>query len=822
MSSLAPKTYMMALTAEQIEQRLLSIDNMLSKDVIRQSLSSPDAATVPSTKAVADALTPITQTLDGLGDLASKDSVALDSNETGGVLPISKGGSGGSNLSEAQQNLGILSETQIQQLINESIPTIQQIWLDSPQVNGVLPIAKGGTGSSSPAQALKNLGIHDSSGKVPVSQLPAITITDTFPVASEAAMLSLDAQKGDIALRTDVSKTFILVNEPATVLSNWLELINDVEQRLGIIRQLVRTATDIPATAGIGSFVETLGKYSPGKGAGQYVITAGTTPFPLVDPQIAADRYAKLLPLKGTNYNYSLLAAGGKNDLSIDSSTSIALNQLLAKIYAESPVIGGLVLAEGGQYYLTDPVTRPAVGAKHLGVIGEYSNLSYGTYESKTIFYFDNSLSGPFAFDFFESRFMTFTDFSLRGDVNTLTTKGGLRLGKAGTPQASGYSDHLVERIQVSNCTDCILFQNSGISTIRDIQVTHYLNRGLALVTSGDTNVYNVYANDGNKDTTDTSLTVGVGIYVGAGSNNVNVFGGKLEFNSKGFVCHGSNGVNTIGVQFDYNKMANHIIKSIDDGTQACRGNHSTGCRYLSGGVVAGFQKSGIYLDSTNGSVTLSLTGGGLQAAGDGAYDSSTSGIMGPDIGIYAKGNATYTLEVTGSGIILENPGLTYAAVVDGLGSKIRISGSGGKKPTQELNSGKCHIGFCEERTDAVSLFGDSGSATYSTAICDTVVVDGVATMDITIAVTSVVSLTGNITIGELPYVNTGSQQASVTFGMISSVSNTPTGMLGYVDPGSKRIILWKRATNGDPSRLTGADISNASLLKMSVRMKVV
>lgn len=256
MSSLAPKTYMMALTAEQIEQRLLSIDNMLSKDVIRQSLSSPDAVTVPSTKAVADALTPITQTLDGLGDLASKDSVALDSNETGGVLPISKGGSGGSNLSEAQQNLGILSETQIQQLINESIPTIQQVWLDSAQVSGILPIAKGGTGSSSPAQALKNLGIHDSTGKVPVSQLPAVALTDTFPVNSQSAMLGLNAQMGDVAIRSDIYKSFILMQEPANDLANWKELLNDAEVKLTprILESLRRSYAEAGYNLVAGSF----------------------------------------------------------------------------------------------------------------------------------------------------------------------------------------------------------------------------------------------------------------------------------------------------------------------------------------------------------------------------------------------------------------------------------------------------------------------------------------------------------------------------------------------------------------------------------------
>lgn len=38
-------------------------------------------------------------------------------------------------------------------------------------------------------------------------------------------MLALDAQPGDVALRTDVSKSFILVTSPASTLANWAEYL---------------------------------------------------------------------------------------------------------------------------------------------------------------------------------------------------------------------------------------------------------------------------------------------------------------------------------------------------------------------------------------------------------------------------------------------------------------------------------------------------------------------------------------------------------------------------------------------------------------------
>lgn len=65
----------------------------------------------------------------------------------------------------------------------------------------------------------------DASGKIVSSVLPDITISDTFVVATESAMLALNAQVGDIAIRTDLVKTFILKTEPATTLANWQEIL---------------------------------------------------------------------------------------------------------------------------------------------------------------------------------------------------------------------------------------------------------------------------------------------------------------------------------------------------------------------------------------------------------------------------------------------------------------------------------------------------------------------------------------------------------------------------------------------------------------------
>lgn len=66
-------------------------------------------------------------------------------------------------------------------------------------------------------------------GKLNTSVLPAIAISDTFVVATEVAMLALTAEVGDVAIRTDLSKSFILKADGASTLANWKELLTPTD-----------------------------------------------------------------------------------------------------------------------------------------------------------------------------------------------------------------------------------------------------------------------------------------------------------------------------------------------------------------------------------------------------------------------------------------------------------------------------------------------------------------------------------------------------------------------------------------------------------------
>ncbi|MBV4424930.1 hypothetical protein [Clostridium tyrobutyricum] len=76
--------------------------------------------------------------------------------------------------------------------------------------------------------AAGNIPVLGADGKLDTNVVPAIAISDTFLVNTQAAMLALSAQVGDVAVRSDLSKSFILkVNDP-TKIDNWQELLTPV------------------------------------------------------------------------------------------------------------------------------------------------------------------------------------------------------------------------------------------------------------------------------------------------------------------------------------------------------------------------------------------------------------------------------------------------------------------------------------------------------------------------------------------------------------------------------------------------------------------
>jgi len=65
-----------------------------------------------------------------------------------------------------------------------------------------------------------------SDSKIPINQLPALAINETFTAANQTAMLALTAQRGDMAIRTDTSKTYVLSSDSPSTLADWKELVS--------------------------------------------------------------------------------------------------------------------------------------------------------------------------------------------------------------------------------------------------------------------------------------------------------------------------------------------------------------------------------------------------------------------------------------------------------------------------------------------------------------------------------------------------------------------------------------------------------------------
>lgn len=72
-------------------------------------------------------------------------------------------------------------------------------------------------------------------GKIANSLIPALALTDVFEAATQAGMTGLStAEQGDICVRSDINRTFILKQTPASVLSNWVELKTPTDTVLSV------------------------------------------------------------------------------------------------------------------------------------------------------------------------------------------------------------------------------------------------------------------------------------------------------------------------------------------------------------------------------------------------------------------------------------------------------------------------------------------------------------------------------------------------------------------------------------------------------------
>lgn len=110
-------------------------------------------------------------------------------------------------------------------------------------------------------------------GKVPSGQLPALSATDTWPIASQAAMLALSsATVGDFAVRTDNNTLYVLTALPASTLGNWILVTNP--SSVSSVAGKTGAVSLVKADVGLGSVDNTADTAKPISTATQTALNA--------------------------------------------------------------------------------------------------------------------------------------------------------------------------------------------------------------------------------------------------------------------------------------------------------------------------------------------------------------------------------------------------------------------------------------------------------------------------------------------------------------------------------------------------------------------
>lgn len=175
--------------------------------------------------------------------------------------------------------------------------------------------------SSAEKGSANGVATLDGNTKIPSTQLPAIAITSTFVVVSEAAMLALTAQEGDVAVRSDLNKSFILAGSDPTILANWQELltptdaVQSVDGRTGTV-----SLSDLYDAAGSASTAESNANSYSDSLASNYDPAGSASAA-----QTAAEAYADSLAV---NYDPAGSAATAESNANSYTDSAVSTHNL--------------------------------------------------------------------------------------------------------------------------------------------------------------------------------------------------------------------------------------------------------------------------------------------------------------------------------------------------------------------------------------------------------------------------------------------------------------------------------------------------------------
>lgn len=115
--------------------------------------------------------------------------------------------------------------TGVEALVEDDIPEIHLAKIVDAGTAAAKDAAESGAGK---------VLLIGADGKISTDVLPSLALTEVNVVDNESEMLALVAQPGDLAVRNDVERTFILKTAPASVLANWIELKTPTDHVLSV------------------------------------------------------------------------------------------------------------------------------------------------------------------------------------------------------------------------------------------------------------------------------------------------------------------------------------------------------------------------------------------------------------------------------------------------------------------------------------------------------------------------------------------------------------------------------------------------------------
>jgi hypothetical protein len=186
---------------------------------------------------------------------------------------------------------------------------------------GTSNLAIGTTGSTAMV-GNKTFAFSEITGVLGTAQLPPLAVNEVFTPADQTAMLALTAQRGDIAIRVDNGKTYILSTDSPSTLADWkiITAVGDVTSVAGRTGAVALTKTDV----GLSNVDNTSDAAKP-------VSTAQATSIATKEPTLAAGTTAQYYRGDKTWVTLDKAAAGlGNVDNTSDANKPVSTAQQTA------------------------------------------------------------------------------------------------------------------------------------------------------------------------------------------------------------------------------------------------------------------------------------------------------------------------------------------------------------------------------------------------------------------------------------------------------------------------------------------------------------